>query len=88
MTQARVQPEIQRNWQSVRTVLEGLILIALCWSAHQLTETQTQIAVLQENVLQLRTQLADVPGLANRVTRNETRLDNLEAQMHDLGVRR
>ena len=60
-----------RNWQSVRTVLEGLILIALCWSAKSLTETQTQLAVLQVDIANLRTQLAPLANLDQRVTRLE-----------------
>lgn len=52
-----------RNWQSVRTVLEALILAAVLWSAKVQTTLQAQVAVLQDNVLQLRTQLSDVPSL-------------------------
>lgn len=61
----------QRNWQSVRVVLEGLILAALLWSAKQLTETQTQIAVLQTDIANLRVQLAPLANLDQRVTRLE-----------------
>ena len=63
--------EQQRNWQSVRTVLEALILAALLWSAKALTETQTQIAVLQTDIANLRVQLAPVAQLDQRVTRLE-----------------
>jgi hypothetical protein len=36
--------------------------------------------VLQENVLQLRAQLADIPGMAKRITRNEARIENIERE--------
>ncbi len=71
----------QRNWQSVRTVLEALILAALLWSAKSQVALQTQIAVLQDNVLSLRAQLADVPGLTIRVTRLEVRQDQIERDL-------
>lgn len=77
----------QRNWQSVRTVLEALILAALLWSAKSQVTLQTQIAVLQDNVLSLRAQLADVPGLAVRVTRLEVRQDQVERDIENRGRR-
>jgi len=60
-----------RNWQSVRTVLEALILAALLWASKSLTETQTQLAVLQVDIANLRTQLAPLASLNERVTRLE-----------------
>lgn len=68
----------QRNWQSVRTVIEALILAALLWSAKALTETQTQIAVLQVDIANLRAQLAPVAGLDQRVTRLEALAERRE----------
>jgi hypothetical protein len=86
MSPQRAQPDV-RALQSVRAILEGLILVALCWSAKQLTDTQAQLAVLQDNVLSIRAQLADIPGLAQRVTRNEVRIETLERDLHDRGMR-
>ena len=61
-----------RNWNSVRTVIEALILAALLWSAKALTETQTQIAVLQTDIANLRVQLVPLAKMDQRVTRLET----------------
>lgn len=44
----------------------------------------TQLAVLQDNVLQLRVQLADVPGLAQRVSRLEVVTDAHTEQLREL----
>lgn len=71
----------QRNWQSVRTVIEALILAALLWSAKALTETQTQIAVLQVDIANLRAQLAPVAGLDQRVTRLEALAERREGTL-------
>lgn len=60
-----------RNWQSVRTVLEGMILLALVWSAKTLTDTQTQLAVLQVDIANLRTQLVPLATMDQRLTRLE-----------------
>jgi hypothetical protein len=56
-------------------------LAALIWSGRTQLDLVTQVAVLQENVLQLRAQLADVPGMANRITRNEVRIENIERRL-------
>lgn len=74
----------QRNWSSVRVVLEGLILAALLWSAKSQVTLQTQIAVLQDNVLAMRSQLADVPGLADRVSRLEVQVDRDRADINEV----
>lgn len=74
----------QRNWNSVRVVLEGLILAALLWSAKSQVTLQTQIAVLQDNVLAMRSQLADVPGLADRVSRLEVQVDRNRADLNEV----
>jgi hypothetical protein len=74
------RPE-SRNWATVRTGIQALTLAALIWSGRTQLDLVTQVAVLQENVLQLRAQLADVPGMANRITRNEVRIENIERRL-------
>lgn len=77
----------QRNWQSVRVVMEGLILAALIWSARSQVALQTQIAVLQDNVLGMRAQLADVPGLAERVSKLEVQAERNRADINEIRAR-
>lgn len=79
--------EPQRNWQSVRTLLEALILASLLWSAKTQVALLTQIAVLQDNVSSLRVQLSDVPGLATRVTRLEMQVEADRQTIADLKTR-
>lgn len=64
-----------RNWQSVRTVLEALILAAMLWSARTQVTMLAQIAVLQTQVVALTTQLSDVPGVSARVSRLEVQAE-------------
>lgn len=64
-----------RNWNSVRTLIEAAILAALLWAASVLTQTQTQIAVLQTDIANLRVQLAPLAQLDQRVTRLEVMVD-------------
>lgn len=61
----------QRNWNSVRVVIEALILASILWTAKTLTDTQKQIAVLQTDIAYLRVQLSPLAGLDQRVTRLE-----------------
>ncbi len=65
----------QRNWNSVRTLIEAAILAALLWASSVLTQTQTQIAVLQTDIANLRVQLAPLAQLDQRVTRLEVMVD-------------
>jgi hypothetical protein len=69
-----------RLQQSVRTILELLILAAVCWVGSTMLETQKQVAMVQVDVANIRQQLqlADVPSLQQRVTRVEARLDAQE----------
>lgn len=80
--------EPARNWQSVRTLLEALILAALLWSAKTQVALLTQIAVLQDNVILLRSQLSDVGGLSTRVTRLEMQVESNRQAIADLRAQR
>lgn len=72
----------QRNWQSVRTVLEGLILAVLVWTGSSLVGVKSQLAVLQVQVATIQTQLADLPAMRSRVDTLEVRVARNE---QDLG---
>jgi len=68
-----------RNWQSVRTVLEGLILLGIVWLASSIQDQakatialQTQMTNVAADIASLRGQLADVPALSRQLTRVET----------------
>lgn len=73
-----------RNWQSVRVVIEGLILAALLWTAKVQVTLLTQVAVMQADVTALRAQLADVPTLSTRMSRLEVKVENNERAIERL----
>lgn len=77
------RPDV-RNWQSVRTVLEALILAALLWSAKVQMTVLTQMAVLQDNVISIRAQLADVPGLNQRTTTLEVKVAQAQQDITEM----
>lgn len=84
-----------RNWQSVRTVLEGLILIGVVWLASGVQEQmkatvklQVQLESMSNDVSGLRTQLADIPTLSRSLARIEVELQEHErriSQMEQFG---
>lgn len=73
-----------RDRQSLRTVLEMLILAALLWSGKTQMTLTTQIAVLQNNVNSLHSQLTDVPSLTVRMATLEMRVLQAERDLEEL----
>jgi len=67
-----------RNWQSVRTVLEGLILAGIVWMASSMQQQIVSIAKLQEQMSQMSATLANIPDLTTRVTKVEMQLNELQ----------
>ena len=72
----------QRNWASVRVVMEGLILAVLVWTGSSLVAVKSQLAVLQVQVATIQTQLADLPNMRSRLDTMEVRVARNE---RDLG---
>lgn len=73
-----------RDRQSLRTVLEMLILAALLWSGKTQMTLTTQIAVLQNNVNSLHNQLSDVPSLTVRTATMEMQVRQIERDVEEL----
>lgn len=74
----------KRDLASFRVILEGAILAVIIWSANAQISLQTQVAVLQDNVVQLRALLSDVPGMSRSVSKIEVRMDNSERDIREL----
>lgn len=73
-----------RKWQSVRTVLEAIIVALLLWSGRSMVTLQTQIAVVQSDISVLRGQLADVPQMSTRLSRLEVQVENDRQRLNEL----
>ena len=77
--------------QSIRTVLQGLILIGICWLAAGIqeqskstVELRTQMVDMTEEVRSLRAQLGDIPTLARAITKSEVRIDEHERRISNI----
>jgi len=86
-----VPSQHQRNWQSVRTVLEGLILLGVVWlgsSAQEqskaMVQAQTQVLALRDDIRELHKQLEDVPVLTREIAKLEVRADEHERRIHEI----
>lgn len=62
----------QRNWHSVRTVIEALSLAGIMWLASSVQSQNESIIKLQVQVQAVQATLFNVPGLDVRTTRLET----------------
>lgn len=62
----------QRNWQSVRTVIEALSLAGILWLASSVQSQNNSIVKLQIQIEMVQASLSGVPGLDSRVTKLET----------------
>lgn len=62
-----------KNWSSVRTVLEGMILAALLWTGNSIGDMKVQMATLQTQLASVNSSLADVREL--KATLAATRQD-------------
>lgn len=88
----------QRNWQSVRTVLEGLILagilacVGALWGLREsigkqsesIIKLQTQIEVMQRDGAALTNQLAVIPAISRQVDRIQLQVEGHERRVSDL----
>lgn len=74
----------KHGWQSVRTILEGLILGALIWCGTQLIQTGKQIAVMTNQLEGMTRQLSGVPELGTRVAKLELQTEQNRQDIQEL----
>lgn len=84
-------PDRVRSLQSLRTILEGLILAGVCWLASSTNEQgkatikmQAEMTGMTEEMRALRAQLADVPAISRSLAKLEVRLDEHERRISQL----
>jgi hypothetical protein len=77
-----------RSWQSVRTILEGLILAGVLWLANSTqqqatatVELRTQMQGMSDEIRSLRAQLADVPAISRDMARLQVQLGEHERRI-------
>jgi hypothetical protein len=80
--------ESARNWNSVRVVLEGLILAGLCWAINNQTDQTKAIVKLQTQIetIQASSQTisAAIPTLAREVDKLDLQTADHERRIAEL----
>ena len=62
-----------RNFQSVRTVLEGLILVGIIWLASSVQDQAKATVQMQTQIANLSLELVSVPELSRQVAQMQVR---------------
>jgi hypothetical protein len=73
-----------RNWQSVRTVIELLILAGILWLANSANEQGKQLAGVTVQIATLSGQMANVPALTLSVAQEKVRIDEHERRINEI----
>jgi hypothetical protein len=73
-----------RNWQSIRTIIELLILAGVLWLANSANEQGKQLAGVTVQIATLSGQMANVPGLTLEVAKDRVRLDEHERRINEI----
>jgi hypothetical protein len=80
-----------RNWQSVRTILEGLILVGVLWLGNSAVdqgktavELQAKLVALTDELRGLSAQLSDIPALSRSMAKIEVKLDEHDRRISRL----
>jgi hypothetical protein len=73
-----------RNWQSVRTVIELLILAGVLWLANSANEQGKVLAGVTVQIATLSGQMANVPNLTLSVAQDKVRLDEHERRINEI----
>ena len=66
---------------SIRMVLEALILAALLWTGSTLVELTVQMATVQAQMVALTAQMTDAPAMYRQIAVNTARLDRVEVAL-------
>lgn len=70
--------------QSIRVILEGVIVAALIWTGSSLIELKTQTAVVQSQLANIQTTLASVPDLKVENVKQRSDIEQLKSEVEDL----
>lgn len=78
------QEHSQRNWQSIRTIIELLILAGVLWLANSANEQGKQLAGVTVQIATLSGQMANVPSLTLEVAKDRVRIDEHERRINEI----
>lgn len=70
--------------QIFRTVLEGVIILALGWTGSSLVQVKTDTAVIKSQVASVQPALNKLEDLRIDVSNHETRLNGMEDDIKEL----
>jgi hypothetical protein len=80
-----------RNWQSIRTILEALILGGVVWLGNSAieqgkntVELQAKLTAMTDELRGLSTQLSDIPAISRSMAKIEVKLDEHERRISRL----
>lgn len=80
-----------RNWQSVRTILEGLILLGVIWignnsieSSKNNVELKVEITAMNEQFRVFNAQLAEFPAMSRSLAKIEVKLEEHERRISNV----
>jgi hypothetical protein len=83
-----MQRQENRNWQSVRVILEGLILAGILWSINNQTDQTRAIVRLQTQIEGMQAAnagvIAAIPQLNSDVATLKVRVDDTARRVTDL----
>lgn len=78
--------EPMNKLQSIRTILECIIVAVLIWTGSSLVEFKTQMAVVQTQLASIQIGLADVPELKEEAAVARAERAALTKQMADQSI--
>lgn len=84
-----------RSFQSIRTILEGLIFAGVLWLASGVQEQmkatvrlEAQLQAMSNEVIGLRAQLADIPAISRSLATIEVELREHERRISEIEAQR
>lgn len=77
-----------RNFQSVRVILEGLILVGIVWLGSSVQESKMATVQMQTQIANLSAQLAGVPDLSRQVAQMQVTQSEHDRRIQALEGRR
>ncbi len=84
MTDSQGQSQPQNFGQSIRTIIELLILAGVIWLASSANEQGKQLARMAEQISNLSSGVASVPILTQRLAEDKVRLDEHERRINEI----
>ena len=82
--QGQIHQSTQSLGQSVRTIIELLILAGVIWLASSSNEQGKQLARMAEQISNLSSGVASVPLLTQRLAEDKVRLDEHERRINEI----